>query len=169
MHDTAFVRDGRSLRRVNSALEKPIGPVPRDVLDEDKLAVFYHELNFAHAQDCALICQFYCYDYDHVAEALSGVSGVEYGIHDVLAIGARAQTLSRLFNLREGLTAADDRLPRRVMTAFDSGPVAGSGIDDEDFASFKRRFYEAMKWDPETGAPTADCLQELELDRLLNS
>ncbi len=64
-----------------------------------------------HFHDCALICQFYCYDYGQLAEALSGVSGVEYSIHDVLAVGARAQTLSRLFNLREGFTAADDKLP----------------------------------------------------------
>jgi aldehyde:ferredoxin oxidoreductase len=166
MHDTAFVRDGRSLQRVNSALEQPIGPVPRDVLDEDKLAIFYNELNFAHAEDCALICQFYCYDYDHLAEALSGVSGVEYGIHDVLAIGERAQTLSRLYNLREGFTADDDRLPHRIMTAFDSGPVAGSVASEEDFARFRRRFYERMGWDPETGEPAPASLQNLELDRL---
>jgi aldehyde:ferredoxin oxidoreductase len=168
MHDTAFVRDGRSLRRVNSALDEPIGPVPRDMLNEDKLAIFYNELNFAHALDCALICQFYCYDYDHVAEALSGVSGLEYGIHDVLAIGERAQTLSRLFNLREGLTAEDDRLPRRIMTPFDSGPVEGSAARAEDFAWFKRGFYERMGWDPDSGAPSHKRLQELELDRLLS-
>ncbi len=40
------------------------------------------------------------------------------------------------------------------MTAFDSGPIEGSGITEEDFAWFKRRFYELMDWDPETGEPT---------------
>ena len=169
MHDTAFARDGGSIRRVNSALSEPIGPVPRDVLDEDKLKIFYNELNWSHFEDCALICQFYSYDYNHLAEALSGVSGLEYSIHDILAVGARAQTLARLFNQREGLTAADDRLPKRVMTAFDSGPIEGSGIASEDLERFKRRFYEVMKWDPETGAPTEECLRELELDRLLDS
>ena len=132
IHDTAFARDGRSIRRVNSALSEPIGPVPRDVLDEDKLKIFHNELNFSHFEDCALICMFYCFDYDHLAEALSGVSGLEYSIHDILAVGARAQTLSRLFNLREGLTAVDDRLPKRVMTAFESGPIEGSGIASKD-------------------------------------
>ena len=43
----------------------------------------------------------------------------------MITIGARANTLSRLFNLREGLSAADDRLPRRVMTPFEEGPNAG--------------------------------------------
>jgi aldehyde:ferredoxin oxidoreductase len=167
MHDTAFMREGGSLQRVNAALQDPIGPVPRQALNEDKSSIFYHELNWAHFLDCALICQFYCYDYNHLAEALSGVSGVEYGIHGMLAIGARAQTLSRLFNLREGFTAGDDRLPKRVMTAFDSGPIAGDGIDDGEFAWFKRRFYEQMGWDPETGEPTEACLHKLGLDGLL--
>jgi aldehyde:ferredoxin oxidoreductase len=167
MHDTAFAREGGALRRVNSALSEPIGPVPRDVLDEDKLTIFHHELNWSHFGDCALICQFYSYNYGQLAEALSGVSGQEYGIHELLAVGARAQTLARLFNLREGFTAADDRLPQRVMTAFDSGPIAGSAIAGEELERFKRRFYEVMQWDPETGAPTAECLRELGLDRLL--
>ena len=167
IHDTMFAREGGSLRRVNSALDEPIGPVPRDALNEDKMQIFYHELNWEHFQDCALICQFYCYDYGQVAEALAGVTGIDYGIHDILAIGARAQTLARLFNLRQGFTAADDRLPKRVMTAFDSGPIEGSGISDQDFEWFRRRFYGRMQWDTETGTPTDECLRELELDQLL--
>jgi aldehyde:ferredoxin oxidoreductase len=167
MHDVSYVREGGSLQRVNAAMETLLGPVPRDALNEDKAQIFHHELNWAHAQDCALVCQFYCYDYHHLAEALSGVAGLEYSIHDVLAIGARAQTLARLFNLREGLTAADDRLPRRVMTAFDNGPIEGSAASDEDVAWFKRRFYELMGWAPETGEPTEECLRQLEIERLL--
>ncbi|MGC9333460.1 MAG: aldehyde ferredoxin oxidoreductase family protein [Anaerolineae bacterium] len=167
MHDTAYMRDGGSLRRVNSALREPIGPVARESLGEDKVQVFFHEVNWSHFQDCALICMFYCYDYGHLAEALSGVSGVEYSIEDVLAVGQRAQTLARLFNLREGFTAADDQLPKRVMTAFAEGPIAGSGISDEDFAWFKQRFYERMGWDPATGVPLEECLHRLALDGLL--
>jgi aldehyde:ferredoxin oxidoreductase len=169
IHDTSYARDGDSLQRVNAVLEQPVDPVPKEVLNEDKVQIFFHELNWAHFQDCALICQFYCYDYSHLAEALSGVSGIEYGIDDVLAVGARAQTLARLFNLREGFTAADDRLPRRVMQAFDSGPIAGIGIADKDFHWFRRRFYELMKWDADTGAPTGECVRELGLECLLSA
>jgi aldehyde:ferredoxin oxidoreductase len=167
MHDTAFTSDGRSLRRVNAALDEPIGPLPKEVLNEDKMTVFYHELNWMHFQDCALNCHFYCYDYGHMAEALSGVSGVEYGIQEILAVGARAQTLSRMFNLREGFAVEDDRLPKRVMEAFASGPLEGIGISDEAFARARHRYFEMMKWDPETGVPTDRCLRELGLDRLL--
>ncbi len=169
MHDTAFVRDGSALRRVNSALDEPIGPVPRDVLNEDKVRIFQNELNWTHFQDCGLVCHFYCYDYGQMAEALSGVTGVDYGIPDVLAVGARAQTLARLFNLREGFSVEDDRLPRRVMEAFDGGPIEGSGISDQDLLWFRSRYYELMGWDAKTSEPTDDCLHELELDRLLSA
>jgi aldehyde:ferredoxin oxidoreductase len=167
MHDTAYTRTGRSIDRVNSASNEPVLPADREALDANKLRIFLSELNWMHFHDCALICQFYCYDYGQLAEAVSAVSGVEYTVHDMLAVGARAQTLSRLFNLREGFTAADDKLPARVMTAFDSGPIEGSGITASDFVWFRRNYYEGMHWDPETGEPTDACLQELGLDRLL--
>jgi aldehyde:ferredoxin oxidoreductase len=169
MHDTAFVRQGPALETVNSATDQPVGPVPAAVLhSEDKLQIFYHELNWQHFQDCACCCHFYCYDYGQLAEALSGVTGVEYSIHDILDVGERAQTLARLFNLREGLSARDDRLPRRVMKAFETGPIEGIGISDDDFAWFRHRFYEMMGWDRETGAPTAERLSRLDLDGLLD-
>jgi aldehyde:ferredoxin oxidoreductase len=167
VHDPDFASETRHLKRVNSALEKKIAPLPTFDLSEDKVRILHQQLNWTHLQDCALNCHFYCYDYEHLAAALSGVTGLSYGIHDLLAIGARAQTLARLFNLREGFTAADDRIPKRVMRAFDRGPLAGIEYSDEAFAWAIRRFYELMKWDPQTGAPSEECLRELEIDKLI--
>lgn len=168
MHDTDFASEGGGLERVNAALENKIGPVSPKVLNEDKMQIFLHELNWMHFQDCAVNCHFYPYDYHHLARALSGATGLEYGIHDILNVGARAQTLSRLFNLREGFTADDDKLPRRVMKAFKRGPIAEVEISEDSFAWAKRRYYELMKWDPDTAVPSEECLQELELDGLLD-
>ncbi len=167
MHDTDFASEGEGLKRVNSALKRDIGPLNPKSLDEDKLQIFVHEVNWMHFQDCAINCHFYPYSYQHLAEALSGVTGVPYGIHDILAVGARAQTLSRLFNLREGFTADDDRLPKRVRKAFEKGPLAGIEITDEAFAWAKRRYYELMQWDPDSGVPQEACLKELGLTGLL--
>jgi aldehyde:ferredoxin oxidoreductase len=141
MHDTDFVAEGDSLKRVNTALKTPVGPISNTVLNEDKMQIFFHEVNWMHFQDCAVNCHFYPYDYNQMAEALSGVTGVEYAIQDVLTVGERAQTLSRLFNLREGFTADDDRLPKRVMNAFASGPLEGVEITPESFHWARRRFY----------------------------
>ena len=169
MHDTDIAYDGEGLKRVNSVLEKPIGPQKPGDLGEDKMRAFHAEVNWMHFQDCAVNCHFYPYRYEHMATALSGVTGVEYSRHDILAVGARAQTLARLFNLREGFTAEDDRLPKRVMKAFESGPLAGIEISAESFNWAKRRYYELMKWNPDTGVPTAECLSNLGIDRLLEA
>ncbi|MGQ0605226.1 MAG: aldehyde ferredoxin oxidoreductase C-terminal domain-containing protein, partial [Anaerolineales bacterium] len=104
---------------------------------------------------------------EHLADALSGVTGVEFSVQDILDVGARAQTLSRLFNLREGFTAADDKLPKRVMKAFESGPLKGIEMSEESFDWAKRRYYELMQWDADTGVPSEECLRELKLDQLL--
>ena len=169
MHDTAFMKAGRGIDRVNSALPEgeKIEPLSPKVLNEDKLRLLHTEVNWSHFQDCAISCLFYPYDYKHLADALSGVTGIQYTITDILDVGARAQTLSRLFNYREGFTVEDDTLPKRVRTAFDEGPLAGIEITDSDFAWAKRRFYELMGWDPDTGAPTKECLSALDLTELL--
>ncbi len=167
VHDTDFVSEGEGLKRVNAALAKKIGPLKPGDLGEDKLQVFYHELNWMHFQDCAVNCHFYVYHYDHMADALSGVTGVEYSVRDILDVGERAQTLARLFNLREGLTADDDKLPRRVMKAFKTGPLAGVEINEDSFNWARRRYYELMKWDADTGVPGAECLEKLGLNELL--
>ncbi len=169
VHDTDFSSPGQGLDRVNSVLEKPVGPLSPSVLDEDKLQVFYNELNWMHFQDCAINCHFYPYRYEHLAQALSGVTGAEFSVRDILAVGERAQTLSRLFNVREGFGVADDRLPRRVMKAFERGPLADIEINDEEFSWALRRYYELMGWDPDTGIPTDEAINRLNLDQLLSS
>ena len=112
---------------------------------------------------------FYPYGYGHMAEALSGTTGIEYGIEDMLTVGERAQTLSRLFNYREGFSKEDDQLPRRVMKAFDKGPLAGVEISPEAFDWALHRYYDLMGWDRETGYPLPDRLKTLGLEELLEN
>jgi aldehyde:ferredoxin oxidoreductase len=169
VHDTDFSGETDALKRVNEALPRPVGPLKPSDLGEDKLQVFYHELNWMHFQDCAVNCHFYPYHYDHLAAALSGVTGTAFTVPDVLAVGARAQTLARLFNLREGFTADDDKLPKRVMKAFKTGPLAGVAINPESFSGAQARDYELLGWDPESGEPGAAAVRALGLEGFIEA
>jgi aldehyde:ferredoxin oxidoreductase len=164
IHDTNYTGPTGDLARVNAVYK--VGPLPATDLGIEKVTVFYHEVNWMHFQDCAVTCMFYPYDYTHLAEALSGVTGRDYAPADILAVGERAQQLARLFNLREGLTAADDRLPKRVMKAFQEGPLADIGITEEALHRARQAWYALMGWTPD-GVPTRERLAFLGLVDLM--
>jgi aldehyde:ferredoxin oxidoreductase len=164
IHDGEYSSPGGSLDRV--AAVYPIEPMPVTVLDEKKVELFYHEVNWKHFMDCAVVCMFYPYNYVQLAEAVSGATGHDYMPQDILLVGERAQQLCRLFNLREGLTAADDRIPKRIMQPFADGPAAGVEITEEDFLAARQQWYGMMGWTPE-GVPMPERLAELGLSELL--
>ena len=65
------------------------------------------------------------------------------------------------YNLREGLTAADDRLPRRFFQPKTDGVLSDKGLDPEEMDKAKRYYYTLMGWDPSTGVPLPERLEEL--------
>jgi len=166
IHDDKYASERDELARVNSVYK--VGPVSINDLGEEKMNIFLHEVNWKHFQDCALVCMFYPYTYEHLAEAMSGTTGVEFTVNDLLAVGERAQTLGRLFNYREGFTKSDDRLPDRVMKSFRSGPLSGVEITPESFEWAINRFYELMGWDQISGIPTLERIKKLGLAELLS-
>ncbi len=164
VHDTGFTSPGRGLQRVNAVYA--VGPLPNTELSEQKMTLFYYEANWKHFQDCAVNCMFYPYDYGQLADVLSGITGHEYSITDVLAVGERAQHLCRLFNLREGFGEKDDVLPKRVMHAFQAGPLEGVEITEDALNGARRTWYGLMGWSAD-GIPTKERLAALGLTELL--
>ena len=165
IHDTAYANPGDALEKV--AEVQRFEPMPATYLGPEKMELFYLEVNWKHFLDCGVVCHFHPYRYSHLAEALSGITGHEYAPRDILTVGERAQVLSRLFNLREGFAAKDDRMPERVMKAFKKGPLAGVEITEEAFLTARNYWYELMGW-TEEGVPTAERVEELELNDLLD-
>ena len=144
----------------------PAEPRPTDVLDDEKTRIFYHSAALRHVFDCALLCMFYPYDWDQVSQALTAVTGTVYTNAGLLKVGERAQQLCRLFNNREGLTREQDRLPKRIMTAFTEGPLKGRQIKQSDLDNAISTWYRLMGWSAE-GVPQKERLEELGLAELL--
>jgi aldehyde:ferredoxin oxidoreductase len=77
-----------------------------------------------------------------------------------MRIGERRLHLMRWYNLREGLSADDDRLPDRFHDeAIASGPREGDRIDRAAFSDAIRTFYGMMGWD-EQGRPRRETLYD---------
>ena len=71
--------------------------------------------------------------------------------------------MARLFNVREGLTAADDKLPQRFFQPKTNGVLADKTLDPEKMERAKRYYYTLMGWDEETGIPRPEKVEELEI------
>jgi aldehyde:ferredoxin oxidoreductase len=91
-------------------------------------------------------------------------TGWDVTVEGLLEIGERAVNMARLFNNREGFTRADDRLPGRLHTPLEGGPLTGRSIDRDAFEAAITGLYELKGWDPATGAPTSGCLERLGLE-----
>lgn len=86
-------------------------------------------------------------------------TGMDLSTEDVYTIGERISTVERLFNLREGFTRDDDRLPPRF--AAEAAP-SDPGGHTVDVASLMDEYYAERGWDVQ-GIPTAALLDRLGL------
>jgi aldehyde:ferredoxin oxidoreductase len=101
-------------------------------------------------------------------ELLNAVTGWEIDVTEALATGARIQTLRQCFNIREGIRAADVRLPDRMVgrPPLAAGPLAGVTIDVDSLA---RDYRSAMGWNAQTGVPEEATLKRLGLGELVKT
>ncbi|MDN5347557.1 MAG: aldehyde:ferredoxin oxidoreductase [Clostridia bacterium] len=79
-------------------------------------------------------------------------------------IAERIYTLERLFNVREGITRAQDTIPERLMREpIPDGPSQGCLARPEELEEMLDEYYRARGWDVKTGIPTEETLNELGL------
>ena len=101
---------------------------------------------------------------EDVVGAVRAATGWDVSVDDLLEIGERAVNLARMFNVRQGFTRGDDRLPDRLHTPLEGGPLIGKSIDREAFEAAISALYELKGWDPATGRPSAERLRSLGLE-----
>ena len=88
-----------------------------------------------------------------MTDMLAAVTGWETSAHELMRFGERREHLMRVYNNREGLTAADDTLPDRFYDEqIDSGVKQGAVLDRAAFRGMIDTYYEMMGWD-EGGVP----------------
>jgi aldehyde:ferredoxin oxidoreductase len=95
------------------------------------------------------------------ASMLTTLTGVSYTLDDYLKAGERIWNLERMFNLKAGLTSADDNLPERLLKCpIKTGPSKG---EVSHLADMLPEYYQLRGWD-EHGVPTPEKIKELALD-----
>ncbi len=80
---------------------------------------------------------------------------------ELVEVARRVLDLERVINMREGITRADDTLPRRYFDdPLPMGPSQGHHIDRAEFAALLTRYYRRRGWDDE-GVPSPERVAEL--------
>jgi aldehyde:ferredoxin oxidoreductase len=110
---------------------------------EDRLSFF----------DTLVLCRFYrdLYQWEELGRMTSAVTGLQLSEQDMRDIGRLATDNLRRFNLREGLTPADDRLPKRFYT--EALPETGQSLDEAQMEQMLAEYYAARGWDAQGRPP----------------
>jgi len=103
---------------------------------EDRLNIF----------DTLVLCRFYrdLYTWEELQEAISVVTGEKASEEQLRKRAAHVLNMTRLFNLREGLTPEDDRLPKRLHK--ESLPEGGS-LSESEMEQLLSDYYRLRGWD----------------------
>jgi aldehyde:ferredoxin oxidoreductase len=99
---------------------------------------------------------------------INGATGLNYDDNRISQFGQRVETLTRIFNLREGVTKADDVLPPKFWQKGTQGPSAGmrAFIDEVDFENSLEKYYLLRGWD-HNGIPTRETIENLGLTSIV--
>tara|TARA_B100000315_G_C14005425_1_gene332077 strand:- start:7 stop:486 length:480 start_codon:yes stop_codon:yes gene_type:complete len=136
-------------------------PLPTTDLSAAKVAMVKSQHFLRLFGDSLAMCHFVPWTLHEQVDLLRAMTGWDYTDVEALKMGERVATMARAFNLREGLTAADDSLPKRFFSPTPRGALSATAIDPEEMDRAIHTFYGMMGWDPETGVPTEEKLQEL--------
>jgi aldehyde:ferredoxin oxidoreductase len=138
-------------------------PVAATALNADKVRAYTVNTNLRWLDNELGICMFVPWSNDQLVEMVRAITGWNTNLWELLRSAERAVTMMRAFNLREGLTRADDTLPARMATHHVSGSVSEVPITPAALRAAVTTFYGMMGWDPETGEPTEATLQDLDI------
>ena len=145
---------------------RPLGmtPVPFEDIGPRKVALFRIVQLKRILFDSLLLCLFIPYTHQHLAEVTTAVTGWNTTVMEQLRVAERTLTMFRLFNVRHGFTDQDDRLPARFFQPRAGGALMDTALDPERMERAKQYYYALMGWN-DKGVPTAEKIEELEIDQ----
>jgi aldehyde:ferredoxin oxidoreductase len=100
------------------------------------------------------------------AQMFSAATGIEKSIEDLLKDAKRIITMERAIQVRMGRRREDDTFNEYY---FNRPDRTGTYIDRVAWEKVKTDWYEIVGWDPETGIPTRESLEDLDLRDVANS
>ncbi|GAB6144471.1 aldehyde ferredoxin oxidoreductase family protein [Desulfocicer niacini] len=143
----AYAISPRGACHLRSTFYKPelAGMIDPDQI-EDKAEMFLDFEDRCTLFDAIIFCRFYrdFYTWEELASVFEMTTGEVLSKEDLKAMAARITDDTRRFNIREGLTLKDDRLPRRFLK---ETLETGKGITEADMDYLVQDYYKLRGWD----------------------
>jgi aldehyde:ferredoxin oxidoreductase len=136
--------------------------MPATSLGPEKVRAIHYGSLRAHLNNCLGLCGFLPYSNDQVVDVVQATTGWNTSTWELWKAAERLLTMARAFNVRQGFTPADDRLPPRMAEPFGpDGP--GAPVDPAAVEAALPLYYEMLGWDPVSGVPRPAKLHELDI------
>ena len=151
----AYAVNARGACHLRATFYKPelSGDIDPDRID-GKADLFVDYEDRATLFDTLILCRFFrdLILWDELATIIKATTGMELGKAGLRRIASNVVDTTRVFNLREGLTTADDSLPESLFA--NQLVDSGKGIDRRDLHKMVSDYYHLRGWD-ERGVPAS--------------
>lgn len=143
---------------------------PRRSLGPEKVRFARRTQYLYSAMDSVNVCQFVygpawqLYGPQELLNMIKDVTGWDVTMDELLKVGERRVNMLRAFNAREGIDREQDKLPEKMFKkALKGGKSDGIKVDRDEFEAALDEYYRQNDWDVETGNPTRQKLESLDL------
>jgi len=114
-----------------------------------------------------VLCDFAPISEEHCVDMFNLATGFDHTVESYIKCGERIWNLIRLFNLREGMNPADDKISDRFFKdSFTKGKAKGITLSEKDFQKSLKEYYSIRGWD-EKGIPTKEKIKNLGLQKYI--
>ncbi len=137
--------------------------VPVYEMSGRKARMLYEVGLWRHLGNYVGLCLFVPWSNEQITRAVEAITGWPMSSWKLMKTVERGITLARIFNLREGFSSRDDRLPRRFSSSPADSNLKGVGVDPEKLSAAQKAYYQMLGWD-EAGVPTPGRLIELNVE-----
>ncbi|MBN2239520.1 MAG: hypothetical protein JW712_07085 [Dehalococcoidales bacterium] len=161
--DTGTIQAGPGFAVLPQLGEKP----PQDEFDAIEVSTVVAKTNGRRIiSDSLVVCDFCNGDFTLAIDLLNAVTGWNYDLQEMLDTGRRIINTLRVFNLRHGLTKELEAPSVRYGSVPVDGPAEGKSIMPH-WEALRSNYYKNIGWDPETGRPLPDTLEQLGLSGMI--
>jgi aldehyde:ferredoxin oxidoreductase len=145
-------------------------------LSDEKIRFAMVSQHMYSAMDSLNLCQFVygpawqLYGPEDMLKLVQVVTGWEGVSFDELQkVGERRLNMMRAFNAREGIDRKADVVPEKLFKPLKGGVSDGWQLDRAEVESALDKYFEFCGWEIETGVPTREKLEDLDLEWVVMS